>query len=427
MTTQSLDVLIIGAGPGGLCLAQGLAASGIGVRVFERDRSPSERVEGYRLGINATGSEALRACLPAARFEALRARSARPSEAVTFLDQRLGKLLDVEIGASASASDHPVSRNVLRRVLLEGLEERVSFGKKLVAFEAAPGPSVRAVFEDGTSATGTLLVGADGASSRVRQQLLPHARRVETGIEIVTGKFALSDGVRARTPPAIWRGPTLVLGPHGRFLFANAVEYPPDEALRRYGAPVAATPGAAPEDDREEYVMWGFSTWREAFPAPGVQTLDPPALKSTVLGLMTGWHPKLRQLIQSAEPSSLSAFPAKTSVPIAPWQTSHVTLLGDALHNMTPYRGVGANTALWDAALLTRTLLDVRDGRAPLLDAVARYERQMIEHGFAAVRASQQEMRRLHHKSLLGRLATKTLFRAADRVGPLKALFQAAS
>ena len=173
--------------------------------------------------------------------------------------------------------------------------------------------------------------------------------------------------------------------------------------------------------------MWGFSTWREAFPATGVEALDPPALKSAVLGLMTGWHPKLRQLIQSAEPSSLNSFPAKTSLPIAPWLTSQVTLLGDALHNMTPYRGVGANTALWDAARLTRALVDVHAGRTPLLDAVASYEREMIEHGFAAVRASQQEMRRLHDRSLLGRLATKTMFRAADRVRPLKALFHAAS
>ena len=426
MTTPALDVLIIGAGPGGLCLAQGLAQRGIAAQVFERDRSPSDRLGGYRLGINAMGSEALRACLPAARFESLRARSARPSEAVTFLDQRLGKLLGVELGSSASASDHPVSRNVLRRVLLEGLEGRVHFGKTLVAFETAPGAGVRARFEDGSSATGTLLVGADGASSRVRQQLLPHARRVETGIEIVTGKFALSDGVRGRTPAAIWRGPTLVLGPKGRFLFANAIEYPPDEAVRRYGAADAAA-ASVPHDDREEYVMWGFSTWREAFPATGVEALDPPALKSAVLGLMTGWHPKLRQLIQSAEPSSLNSFPAKTSLPIAPWLTSQVTLLGDALHNMTPYRGVGANTALWDAARLTRALVDVHAGRTPLLDAVASYEREMIEHGFAAVRASQQEMRRLHDTSLLGRLATKTMFRAADRVRPLKALFHAAS
>jgi len=418
--------MIIGGGPGGLCLAQGLAANGIAARVFERDRSPSDRLGGYRLGINATGSEALRACLPAARFEALRARSARPSEAVTFLDQRLGKLLGVELGSSTSASDHPVSRNVLRRVLLEGLEARVHFGKTLVGFETAPGVGVRARFEDGSSATGTLLVGADGASSRVRQQLLPHARRVETGIEIVTGKFALTEGVRARTPSAIWRGPTLVLGPKGRFLFANAVEYPPDEAVRRYGA-ADLSAASAPHDEREEYVMWGFSTWRAAFPVTGIEALEPAALKSAVLGLMTGWHPKLRQLIQSAEPASLAAFAAKTSLPIAPWHTSQVTLLGDALHNMTPYRGVGANTALWDAALLTRTLVDVHNGRAPLLDALASYERQMIEHGFAAVRASQQEMRRLHDTSLLGRLATKTLFRAADRVRPLRALFHAAS
>jgi 2-polyprenyl-6-methoxyphenol hydroxylase-like FAD-dependent oxidoreductase len=172
--------------------------------------------------------------------------------------------------------------------------------------------------------------------------------------------------------------------------------------------------------------MWGFSTWREAFPEGGdVETRDPAVLKAAVLGLMEGWHPKLRYLVESAELSTLSRFPAKTSVPVLPWQTSNVTLLGDSLHNMTPYRGVGANTALQDAALLTRTLVDVWSGRSPLLDAVGGYERQMIDYGFRAVRASLQEMRRLHERSLLGRLATKALFRAADRVQPLKTFFHA--
>jgi 2-polyprenyl-6-methoxyphenol hydroxylase-like FAD-dependent oxidoreductase len=61
---NNLEVLVIGAGTGGLCLAHGLLASGLKVRVFERDRTPTDRLQGCRLHISATGNRALQACLP---------------------------------------------------------------------------------------------------------------------------------------------------------------------------------------------------------------------------------------------------------------------------------------------------------------------------------------------------------------------------
>jgi 2-polyprenyl-6-methoxyphenol hydroxylase-like FAD-dependent oxidoreductase len=94
MPHNSLKVLIIGAGTGGLCLAQGLKRDGVAVEVFERDATPSVQAQGYRLSISATGSRALQACLPDTVFERLTQNSAQPSEAVTFLDHRLNRLLD---------------------------------------------------------------------------------------------------------------------------------------------------------------------------------------------------------------------------------------------------------------------------------------------------------------------------------------------
>src|SRR5215469_6062285 len=104
-----VKVMIIGAGTGGLCLAQGLKADGIAVEVFERDYSPTDRLQGYRLGVNETGRRALKECLPKALFDKLVASSANPSRAVTFLDHRLNRLLSVELG-SDEQNDLPVSR-----------------------------------------------------------------------------------------------------------------------------------------------------------------------------------------------------------------------------------------------------------------------------------------------------------------------------
>jgi len=80
---MGFKVCIIGAGTGGLCLAQGLKQDGVEVEVFERDRTPTDRLQGYRLTINATGRRALRECLPAEIYDRLVSNGAKPSDSVT--------------------------------------------------------------------------------------------------------------------------------------------------------------------------------------------------------------------------------------------------------------------------------------------------------------------------------------------------------
>ena len=228
MRGTGLKVCIIGAGTGGLCLAQGLKQDRIEVEVYERDHSPSDRLQGYRLSISATGRRALQACLPEALFEKLIANCAKPSESVAFLDHHLNRLLVIDLphGDRKDAdSELPVSRRALRQILVEGLDGVIRYGKKFVSFEDAPRGAVMVRFEDGSSTTGDVLIGADGAGSHLRAELLPQARRVKTGIVAISGKLGLSDAVRGATPELILRGPTLILGPRGCFMFASTVDY----------------------------------------------------------------------------------------------------------------------------------------------------------------------------------------------------------
>jgi 2-polyprenyl-6-methoxyphenol hydroxylase-like FAD-dependent oxidoreductase len=143
-------------------------------------------------------------------------------------------------------------------------------------------------------------------------------------------------------------------------------------------------------------------------------------MKAVALSLMADWHPALRRLVEKAADSSIVTFPVKTSVPVPPWPTRNVTLLGDALHNMTPYRGVGANTALRDADALRKALISVNRGEQALLPALAGYERDMIDYGFKAVGVSLAMMERVHSESALGRTFAKLLFRTLDRIKPLQ-------
>ena len=70
------------------------------------------------------------------------------------------------------------------------------------------------------------------------------------------------------------------------------------------------------------------------------------------------------------------------------WQTTNVTLLGDAIHTMSPGRGEGANIAPRDACLLRHALVDVVTKGVPLAHAKARYETEMLRYGFEVVAAS---------------------------------------
>jgi 2-polyprenyl-6-methoxyphenol hydroxylase-like FAD-dependent oxidoreductase len=412
-TPRRLQAMIIGAGTGGLCLAHGLLARGIEVRVFERDRTPSDRLQGYRLTISATGNRSLQSCLPKANFERFVAASAKPNTGVNFQDHRLRRLLRIPIppvDPTAPQSVRPVSRIALRRILLDGLRDVVSFDKTFLSFENAPDDRITVQFSDGSTASGDVLIGADGAGSRVRGQLLPDARRIDTGIVAVSGRFSLDEAARHETPPVIFEGPALFMGPAGRFMFASVVEYPP---------------GNVSPYDQDEYVMWGFSARPTALALSGpIDNVSGATAKEHVLAQMSAWHPALRRLVDRADPTTMSCFPVKSAQVVKPWTTRNVTLLGDAIHNMTPFRGMGANTALRDAAALREALVAVSCGKQALLPALAGYERDMLEHGFAAVRSSLANMRRMHARSPLSRFATRSMLRAADVFPPLQRIFR---
>jgi 2-polyprenyl-6-methoxyphenol hydroxylase-like FAD-dependent oxidoreductase len=412
-------VIIVGAGTGGLCLAQGLKQSGIDVAVFERDRTPTDRLQGYRLHISSNGARALEDCLPATLFKEFLGSAAKSNQAVSFLDSNLKRLLTFAIvdDPHAESREIPVGRITLRKILLQGLDNVVNFEKRFQRYEQRSDGSVIAHFEDGSTALGDLLIGADGASSTVRRQLLPQAKRVETGIVAISGKAPLNDYVRGITPAEFFAGPTLVLGPDGRFLFGSAVEFPSND----HNTPAGGQSDSPSSDDlmfgeRVEYVMWGFSCRRDLFHDFGRLVHAPEdELLRTALHLMTGWHPTLRALIEATAPETITVFEVKSAERVAPWNTGRVTLLGDALHNMTPYRGMGANMALLDADSLRRTLLRVDRGENELIPALHGYEAEMIDRGFRAVEASLKQMKQVHSQRRFANVMRGFSLRTIDR------------
>lgn len=385
-------MIVVGAGLGGLCLAQGLRRAGISVAVHERDASPEARTQGHRLHIDTRGWRALADVLPPHRFSLLGAIAGRPAPRVSGFDDQLAPTgsFPLQQGPSPVGDlDHDVpahvvlDREVLREVLLTGLDDVVEFGRRCVGYDATES-GVEAHFEDGSVARGSLLVGADGIGSAVRAQRLPHSRVLDCGVRLIYGRVPFTTGLREALPDAMVSVFNSVVGPGRRFLGLAPVQYRerPDRAAPRLAPEVALGPAgdslAVMFGRRREVIGLSDDALRRA---AGEQ------LRDLVLDQIRDWHPLLRHVIEEWSPSTVHPITVRSSVPIGPWPTSNVTLLGDAIHAMSPAAGAGANTALADGAALAAALADVGVRRS-ILPAVQDYEHRMLEQGFGMVRRS---------------------------------------
>ncbi|GIF07096.1 FAD-dependent oxidoreductase [Actinoplanes siamensis] len=433
MTGSKFHVIIIGAGTGGMCLAHGLRRAGISVAVYERHRHRSDGLYGYRVGIDRTGSYALNKCLSPDLYATFVATCAREPRYFTFLDEQLRSVLDLKLRELTDevGGEKSVSRMTLRQVLLTDADDMVHFDKVFTRYEQNADGTVTAFFEDGTSATGDLLVAADGTRSRVRQQYLPHAKTLDAGIISITAKVPMNEQTKALLPPHVFQGIGLMQAPHGYSCILHSMEFNWDRdgrAKNNIGGNEAELlekwPGLL-YDNTRDYINWGFWASTDKFPGTVMQ-MRPAELVALVKRMCHDWHPNMHKLFDLADLDSCFPINIQTSVPIPQWKTTNVTLLGDAIHTMTPGMGVGANTALRDAALLRKRLIEADAGQKSLLQAVNEYETKMIKYGFEAVLKSRKLTSgdQITHKPVVGRVAlaaTRTALRVAERVPAMKA------
>jgi 2-polyprenyl-6-methoxyphenol hydroxylase-like FAD-dependent oxidoreductase len=388
-----LRVVVVGGGLGGLCLAQGLRQAGVSVAVYERDRSPAVRGQGYRLHIDARGERALRACVPPRLYGLYAATRGQPSTGATVFTIAGGRLRAVSTWRFPTDESEElirvgsaVDRMTLRHVLLAGLDDSVHFGKAFVRYAQHPDGTVSALFADGTEGEGDVLVAADGVGSRVRQQFLPHASVNDTGIRWLGGKTILTSELEAMLPAQLGETFVFVAGAAQGMLFGLVkFRQDPNEAAAQLGYEVRFPDTAA-------YVFWGVLVKRDDLDIADedLDRVRGPDLRRLVLRLGADWPLPLRALVEACQPGQTFILRMRRAQPIEHWQTTNVTLLGDAIHAMPPSRGSGGNTALKDASLLCRNLVAASRKEKTLLQAVYDYEVEMVRYGFDAVRASVQ-------------------------------------
>jgi len=429
MNESELHIMIVGGGIGGLCLAQGLKRNGVSVAVYERDQSPDARLQGYRLNIEPMGSRALHMCLPPTLWSVLIATAGDPGPRKGVFDEQLRELMqEDEHGAAVdpARSHHAVSRITLRRLLLAGLDDVVHFNKQFARYEFSGSEAVTAFFSDGTSATGHLLVGADGARSYVRRQLLPGAREVPVPAIGIGGKLPITDETAAWLPIHLRSTKNMILPPTD-FLFtavfrsrhgAQNQPFEIESQLNSLGLDPRAFLSEAKERD---YVMWAFVANQRAFRGRPAEPLE---WREFIEQRMKGWNPILRRLVHDTDPQTIQAFDFSAAVKPQPWSTNRVTLIGDALHHMPPVGGMGGNAALHDAELLCSTLTSIKNG-GDLLASLHACEAEMLRNGFRAVNASLLYTKLAISRIPLMRQLARLFFRSCGHIGPLRrAIFE---
>ena len=346
-----MTIAIVGAGLGGLAFARVLHVNGIDAVVYEREPSREARGQGGMLDIHS-GQRALR---EAGLIEQFYAIARGEGQDMRLLEPDGTLLLQEDTPDDAPLLRPEVDRADLRNLLLDSLPaDVVRWGH---AFQSADSGLLH--FADGSTAPYDLLVGADGAASRVRA-LLTDARPAHIGKNVVEIGIPDIDRTHPDLAAMVGRGTYWVLG--------NGISL----AAQRNG------------DGRVRIGLSFYHTPEDWFATSGIPFDDPAAARARLIELLPGWHPRFTALIEACDdtvvPRSISTLPTGLTWPSTPG----VTLLGDAAHLMPP-TGQGANMALLDGAVLGLALAAHPDD---FPTAVKDYEREMFQRTGAAARMS---------------------------------------
>ena len=421
-----VSVAIVGGGLGGLALALALQHRSVPCVVYERDSNFDERSQGYGL----TMQQAARA-VKALGLTGLQQQQLKSDEGegqkfgITSKRHLVHKTDGSVVGQwglrvwgrpetktkkEAGRQNAHIQRQELRRMLLDRLEPgTVQWGYRLEDYTELAGDddvnrkveiTLRKKDNKVVSNQATVLVGADGIRSAVR--------RLKVGDDACPLRYLDCVVILGIAPT-----PTETDLTDGETVFQTA-----DGTTRIYAMPFSAagaeTAGAASNDKERGRgeMMWQLSFPLNEADAKRLSKEGPSALKAEALKRCGEWHAPIPELLRSTPDRLVSGYPVYDRELLDADRLrggmqddndqSNVTLIGDAAHPMSPFKGQGANQALLDAVLLARTLYKTfqvpkdESDEFDVEESLADFESEMLSRSAAKVKASAEAAKFLH-------------------------------
>ncbi|USP74860.1 FAD/NAD(P)-binding domain-containing protein [Curvularia clavata] len=412
----AFKVIIVGGGLSGALLGNGLNNNGVDFMIYERDNVDSKR-EGYQIRIGPGAQAGFRACLTNAHIEKITAKlgqsSGSQATAPLIYNTKFDEILNLTLVPTYTKSA-AINRVVLRDLLLEPIKksERIKYGKGFNRYEIVTQKDgrerVKVCFSDGSHDICDVLVGADGANSKINKQLgLNNIHLIDSHWSFLS-KGSLPFDRMMELPSRLRVGPILV---HYNDISLFYALYLPESEVSSESDSTVDMKKPLEYDEKAASFYWALNIPVDGLPYKKASEIQNP--RQVCLETIKEWAPEFQHMLSvgADEPEKIDMLVTQlhaSTQPEANWRTlaqrtgnekghPRVWVIGDAIHAMQPTRGQGGNQALADCADMLPQLLHLNSlssmGRGnPTLEEIKmacdKYESAMMVRAFPWVRKS---------------------------------------
>ena len=353
MLLQDKKIAIIGGGPGGLTLARLLQLKGANVKVYERDFNREVRAQGATLDLHYESG--LKALEKAGLMDAFNANYRPDADRLRIVDENAKIFFDDHNDESTGNFGDEwfrpeIDRGPLRTILLDSLQpDTVVWNSHIVSLENNT-DSWKIVFQNGETVIADIVIGADGAKSKIRPFVTP-IEPFYSGVTILEGNIPNSEKNVPKIHDLLKGGKIMALGD-------------------------SKTLSVSAKGDGSLDFYIGWKTNADWITESGIDFKNSKQVLDWYKKEYSNWDPFWLDLFEF-ENTTYTTRPQYCMPLDQKWEAqANITIIGDAAHLMPPFAGEGVNMAMLDALQLSESLTS--ENFTDLKSAIAHYEEQMF-------------------------------------------------